>query len=93
MDSSQEAKRSVVDPLIYRLIEEIERQDEKHGRYGVQGGTMVGTSRLALATLEDEITEALEAWRSERTALHWDHTREEVLQVAAVAIRTLRDAL
>lgn len=78
------------DPLVYALLVEIERQDEKHGPYQ---GTILGRSRLALATLEDEVSEALEAWRSERKALNWDATREEVVQVAAVAIRTLRDAL
>jgi hypothetical protein len=81
---------TVVHPLIYRLMEEITRQDEKHGPYQ---GTTLGRSRLALATLEDEVAEALEAWRGERKALNWDETRTEVLQVAAVAIRTLRDAL
>lgn len=77
-------------PLLYGLMEEIDRQDHKHGPYQ---GTQLGRSRLALATLEDEVIEALEAWRSERKASHWDATRTEVLQVAAVAIRTLRDAL
>lgn len=80
----------MVSPEIYALMAEIERQDAKHGPYE---GTVLGRSRLALATLEDEIAEALEAWRSERHALDWEHTRAEVLQVAAVAIRTLRDAL
>jgi hypothetical protein len=79
-----------IHPLIYRLMEEIARQDEKHGPYQ---GTVLGRSRLALATLEDEVAEALLAWRDERKALNWDATREEVLQVAAVAIRALRDAL
>ena len=77
-------------PLVFSLIQEVDRQDEKHGPYE---GTTLGRSRLALATLEDEVAEALEAWRSERKALNWDDTRAEVLQVAAVAIRTLRDAL
>lgn len=80
----------VVHPLVFQLIEEIERQDAKHGRYE---GTTLGRSRLALATLEDEVAEALEAWRCERRSPMWEDTRAEVLQVAAVAIRTLRDAL
>jgi len=79
-----------VHPLIGQLIVEIARQDAKHGPYE---GTVLGRSRLALGTLEDEVREALEAWRSERQALTWNATRAEVLQVAAVAIRTLRDAL
>jgi hypothetical protein len=70
---------------------EVARQDEKHGRF--DGATQLGKSRLALACLEDEVAEALQAWRGERRATTWDATREEVLQVAAVAIRALRDAL
>jgi len=81
----------VLDPLMYALIGEIERQDEKHGRF--QALTQLGASRLALACLEDEIAEAKQAWRDERKTPTWDHTREEVLQVAAVAMRALRDAL
>lgn len=81
---------TLIHPLIYELMREIERQDDKHGPYQ---GTILGRSRLALATLEDEVAEALEAWRSERKALHWNDTREEVMQVAAVAIRSIRDAL
>jgi hypothetical protein len=79
-----------VDPLIYRLMAEMQRQDEKHGPFE---GTLLGRSRLAIACLEDEVAEAREAWRSERKASTWDHTREELLQVAAVAMRALRDTL
>jgi hypothetical protein len=79
-----------IHPVIYALIEEVDRQDAKHGPFE---GTTLGRSRLAIACLEDEVEEAREAWRSERKALTWDETRAEVLQVAAVAIRTLRDAL
>lgn len=82
--------RLALDPLTYRLLTEIARQDEKHGPYE---GTALGRSRLALATLQDEVAEALAAWRSERWGLNWKDTRDEVLQVAAVAMRTLRDAL
>jgi hypothetical protein len=71
------------------LRAEIARQDEKHGPYE---GTALGRSRLALATLEDETAEALMAWRAERRAASWDDTREELIQVAAVAMRALRDA-
>lgn len=80
-----------VHPLIYALMEEVERQDRKHGPFSSR--TILGRSRLALACLEDEVEEAKQAWRDERKAAHWDETRAEVLQVAAVAIRTLRDAL
>jgi hypothetical protein len=80
----------VRDPLVFALLTEIARQDEKHGPFE---GTILGRSRLAIACLEDEVEEAREAWRSERKGLLWEATREEVLQVAAVAIRALRDAL
>jgi len=79
-----------IEPVYVRLMAEVARQDEKHGRFE---GTVLGRSRLALACLEDETREAVEAWRGERKGVLWEHTREEVLQVAAVAIRALRDAL
>lgn len=85
-----ETHTTTIHPLIYRLTQEIARQDEKHGPFQ---GTVLGRSRLAIACLEDEVAEVLLAWRSERKGLDWYDTREEVLQVAAVAIRTLRDAL
>ncbi len=81
---------ATVDPLIYALLSEITRQDDKHGPFE---GTILGRSRLAIACLEDEVLEVREAWQDERGALGWEATRAEVLQVAAVAIRTLRDAL
>lgn len=81
---------TVVDPLTFELLAEIARQDAKHGPFE---GTILGRSRLAIACLEDEVAEARNAWRSERTALNWPTTRDEVLQVAAVAMRALRDAL
>lgn len=89
-ESSASLLPTVVDPLIYRLMAEIARQDGKHGKFE---GTTLGRSRLAIACLEDEVEEARNAWRDERKALNWDQTREEVLQVAAVAMRALRDAL
>lgn len=72
------------------LAAEIDRQDEKHGRFE---GTRLGRQRLALACLEDEVEEAKEAWREERGCEVPHATRDEVLQVAAVAMRALRDAL
>lgn len=76
--------------LLDALTHEVRRQDAKHGPYQ---GTPLGCSRLAIATLEDEVREVLDAWRAERREPHWRQTRAEVLQVAAVCIRTLRDAL
>jgi hypothetical protein len=76
-------------PLLADLAAEIERQDRKYGPF--TGTTVLGQSRLAIACLEDEITEVKDAWRSERRAAGWEHTEEELLQVAAVAMRALRD--
>lgn len=76
--------------LLAALVREIHRQDAKHGPFQ---GSQLGRSRLALACLEDELREALEAWREERRSPAWDKTQAEVLQVAAVALRGLRDAL
>jgi hypothetical protein len=77
-------------PLLYELRAEITRQDGKHGPFE---GTRLGASRLALACIEDELNEAYDAWRDERQAGVFEHTRTEVLQIAAVAIRAIRDAL
>lgn len=76
--------------LLGQLALEIRRQDAKHGPFQ---GSPLGRSRLALACLEDETREALEAWRGDRRAATWADTRAEVMQVAAVALRALRDAL
>jgi hypothetical protein len=88
---SKRPESEVIDPLIYRLLQEIARQDDKHGRFS--GTTQLGRSRLGLACLEDEVAEALQAWREERRAPTFENTRAEVLQVATVALRLLRDAL
>lgn len=90
-DRSVEKRGEAISPVYYHLMREVARQDQKHGPF--KGATQLGRSRLALACLEDEVAEALQAWRDERKATTWDHTRQEVLQVAAVAIRALRDAL
>jgi hypothetical protein len=78
-----------LDELLEEVLREVERQDEKHGPFE---GTPLGRSRLALACMQDEIAEALEAWRYERLEPNWPDTRNEVLQVAAVAVRAIRDA-
>jgi hypothetical protein len=78
---------------LFEMVElrrEIRRQDEKHGPFE---GTRLGRSRLAVACLEDEVRETAEAWREERGVPGWPKTRAEVIQVAAVAIRAVRDAL
>lgn len=76
-------------PWFDALAAEVARQDAKHGPFE---GTPLGRSRLALACLWDEVAEAHQAWRDERHVEGWGETRTEVLQVAAVAIRALRDA-
>jgi hypothetical protein len=74
--------------LMGDLTAEIERQDVKHGPFT---GTPLGRTRLAIACLEDEVREARDAWREDREADGWPHLREELLQVAAVAVRAIRD--
>lgn len=75
--------------LLIDLEEEMARQDAKHGPFE---GSVLGRSRLALACLRDEIDEAEKAWRDERKTFGWPETHTEVMQVAAVAMRALRDA-
>lgn len=69
-------------PLIVQLVAEIKRQDELYE------GTAITQPRLALAEIEYKTAQALRAWREER-----DATRGAVMQIAAVALRALRDAL
>jgi len=74
--------------LMTELAAEVERQDHRHGPFT---GTRLGASRLAVACLEDETREALDAWREDRQAEGWPHLRVELLQAAAVALRAIRD--
>ena len=75
--------------LFHDLGEEIVRQDLKHGPFE---GSRLGRTRLALAVLEDEVQECLDAYREGRPEIiGFNHLREELLQVAAVAIRAIRD--
>jgi hypothetical protein len=73
---------------INRLIDaEIVRQDT-----GCRGGYVATRDglRMAIAHLEDEVREAREAHREERHDDYWVHTSEELVQVAAIAVRALR---
>lgn len=47
--------------------------------------------RLGLAMMQDELNEALDAWRCERRGCGWEHTRAELVQVAAIAVRVMRE--
>lgn len=78
--------------LFADLGAEIQRQDAKHGSLN-HCEYDLARLRLALAVLEDEIAEALVAYRDERSANGWPETRAEVLQIAAVAMRILRDCV
>lgn len=72
--------------------DEIARQDKTHpkgfpcSRDGLRSG---------IAAIEDETREALEAWRSGRAKTtqweeHWADLATELIQIAAVAVRTAR---
>ena len=70
------------------LVEaEVVRQDQLHeqGFPPSRGGV-----RLALAAVQDELDETLEAWRGERAAPEWLKTEEELVQTIAVGVRLLR---
>jgi hypothetical protein len=45
--------------------------------------------RLGIATIEDELNEVLEAWRTEKENENWTRTRTELLHVAGVVTRML----
>jgi hypothetical protein len=82
-------------PWLRGVQAEIARQDSLHpaGYPATRDGT-----RLGIAAIEDELEEAKSAWRAERcrcgtpacTCSTWAATREELLQIAAVALRTVR---
>jgi hypothetical protein len=77
------------------LGDEVTRQDEIHpaGYAATRDGV-----RLGLATVGDELQEALDAWRPGRCKCRtpecghhdWSEVRKELLQTAAVIMRTIR---
>lgn len=73
--------------LLGRVVEEVLRQDSIHpaGYPATRDGV-----RLGLVSIQDELDEALEAWRDERRHDGWLLTEGEVLQVIGVAMRLLR---
>lgn len=81
--------------ILAQVLVESAQQDRRHpdGFPGDRNGIRAG-----VAAIEDETREALEAWHFEKTLLdgrdpehQWTRTREELLQVAAIALRTLRE--
>ncbi len=80
--------------LVEELQNEIYRQDVRYGE--TFGGTMrVGRIRLGVACLEDEVEEVRLAWREDRRTeslpvASYANVREEALQVAALALRLVR---
>ena len=78
-------KRSAYERLVVFLASRVERQEEKYGPFDAD----IAGVRLALAVLQDELDEARDEWRHERTLGSWDGTAEEVADIAAVALRLL----
>lgn len=72
-------------PIFDALTGRVVRQEEKYGPFPND----VAGVRLALAVLQDEMDEALLAWRDERRADNWNQTIGEVRDVAGVALRLL----
>jgi hypothetical protein len=73
---------------VHDLIDaEIDRQDEIHpqGYAADRDGV-----RFGLCTVEDELREAVQAWRDERRVDNWLATEEELTQALAVGARLLR---
>lgn len=68
-------------------VEEVGRQDAAHpvGYPPTRDGVRVG-----LASVADELDEALAAWRSERRQDGWPLTAGELVQAVAVGLRLLR---
>lgn len=81
----RDAEATIPDPVMV----EIERQD------GVSTyGTDRDGVRLALAFLQDEVAEALDAFQREKRPIEgrtWQQTHDEVVQAVAIGLRLLRD--
>lgn len=86
-------------PIIGTIEHTVNEQERKYGPFEP---TVAGV-RLAVAVLEDETLEVLDAWRKERRLLQlpplsrgqlneeaWKKVRTETIQVAAVALRLVR---
>jgi len=84
-----ETRQDDTERLLTELDREVIRQDAKHGPT-FNAASELGRVRLGVACLEDEVEETRDAWREDRRTGDWSHTREEALQVAAVALRLVR---
>jgi len=69
------------------LGEEMARQDEKYAPFASD----VATVRLAIACMEDEVREVRQAWQEWHQRPDWLNVRTEAVQLAAVALRLVRD--
>lgn len=80
----------LTDQLLAEVREEAERQDRNHpaGYPATRDGV-----RLGIATAGDELREAYDEWRQHKNDLGnpQDNTRGELLQAAAVILRTIRE--
>jgi hypothetical protein len=76
-----------LDALLDELADEIARQDDIHpaGFPATRDGV-----RFGICTAVDELDEAKDAWRAERKTSGWSETQTEMMQAAAVILRTLR---
>lgn len=76
-------------PIFDALTGRVVRQEQKYGPFKKD----VADIRLALAVLQDELDEALLAWREDRrlpwSENAWADTISEVRDVAGVALRLL----
>lgn len=73
--------------ILTEIVLEMSRQERIHA--GGFDRSRDGV-RLGIAAISDELRESLEAWHVEKRDDGWSLTREELVQVAAVALRVLR---
>ena len=69
------------------VSKEMVRQDEKYAPFSSD----VATVRLAIACMEDEVREVRQAWQEWHQRPDWLGVRTEAVQLAAVALRLVRD--
>lgn len=78
-----------IEAVFDALAGRVTRQEDKYGPFKKD----VADIRLALAVLQDELDEALLAWREDRRLPRcedaWKDTIDEVRDVAGIAVRLL----
>lgn len=69
------------------VLREVAKQDSNYGSFGTTAPEVL----LALACLDEELEEAKQQWRDWKSRPDWFGLRKEAVQIAAIALRLIRD--